>query len=393
MGAIFVSYRREDSEGQARALYNELAHQIGKTSVFMDVDSLALGRDFRQILQERLGSCDLMLALIGPDWLDVKDASGRRRLDSATDFVRQEIAAALKRNIPVTPVLIRGAQMPAPEQLPDDLKDLAYRHGFEVSHTRWDSDVRELIERLGLGKAAVQESQQPAIAAPRARHPVVDDNGAVVAARTRSTMTIAMIAGVTLLVLVSVAAWLMSRGNSQSPDPSTTLPPSVQTTPAAQSPAATTPVTGEPPVSPPKIAPNRPSPSAPPTTTTPDPVRPASPRPESTIRSFVSKEGGTPGTQRSPQLDHQETFETTGALKMEFALSPGACSKARLHILVDGTLVRQTEFFDDTTGLLDLGPVSPGRHTLTLSPEGQSGGCNSGTLGSWGGTLTLRVGS
>jgi hypothetical protein len=167
MGAVFVSYRREDSEGQARALSNELAQMIGKDSVFMDVDSIDLGRDFRQVLQERLGSCDILLALIGPEWLDSKDATGNRRLDSPTDFVRQEIAAALKRNIPVTPVLLRGAKMPAQEQLPDDLKDLAYRNGFELSHTRWDSDVREMVKRLGIGKAAVrQESPQPTTTVP-----------------------------------------------------------------------------------------------------------------------------------------------------------------------------------------------------------------------------------
>ena len=159
MGAVFVSYRRGDTEGQARALFNELADLIGRDSVFMDVDSIALGRDFRQILQERLGSCDLMLALIGPDWLDIKDASGKRRLENPADFVRQEIAAALRRNIPVTPVLVQGTQMPAPEQLPDDLKDLAYRNAFELSHTRWESDVAEMIKRLGLGKADAQESR------------------------------------------------------------------------------------------------------------------------------------------------------------------------------------------------------------------------------------------
>jgi hypothetical protein len=85
MGAVFISYRREDSEGQARALYNELSHRIGKDSVFMDVDSIALGRDFRQILHKRLESCELMFVLIGPDWLNVKDAVGNRRLDSPTD--------------------------------------------------------------------------------------------------------------------------------------------------------------------------------------------------------------------------------------------------------------------------------------------------------------------
>lgn len=151
MGTVFISYRREDTEGQARALFQDLTARLGKESVFMDVDSIALGRDFREVLQERLGSCDVLLALIGKEWADGEDKSGRRRLDNAGDFVRLEIAAALKRNIPVTPLLLQGAQMPAPEQLPDDLKDLAYRNGFELSHNRWESDVQELIKRLGLG--------------------------------------------------------------------------------------------------------------------------------------------------------------------------------------------------------------------------------------------------
>ena len=150
MGAVFVSYRRGDSEGQARALSLELVRLLGKDSVFMDVDSIALGRDFRQVLQERLASCDIMIALIGPAWLDAKDGSGARRIDSPTDFVRQEISAALKRNIPVIPVLVQGAQVPPPERLPDDLKDLSFRHGFELGHTTWESDVQELVKRLGL---------------------------------------------------------------------------------------------------------------------------------------------------------------------------------------------------------------------------------------------------
>jgi hypothetical protein len=150
VGSVFISYRREDSEGQARALFQDLVARFGRDSVFMDVDSIGLGRDFRQVLQERLATCDVMLALIGRDWLDGKDKSGRRRLDNPGDFVRIEIAAALKRNIPVTPLLLHGAQMPAAEQLPDDLSDLAYRNGFELSHNRWDSDVNELFKRLGL---------------------------------------------------------------------------------------------------------------------------------------------------------------------------------------------------------------------------------------------------
>jgi len=162
VSGIFISYRRGDAEGQARALSIELAQYVGEKSVFMDVDSIALGRDFRQSLHESLESCDALLALIGPHWLDSVDASGRRRLDDPADFVRQEIATALKRNIPVTPVLLQGATMPPQDRLPDELKDLAFRNGFELSHTRWRSDVREMLQRLGLGSAAA--SPDPAAA-------------------------------------------------------------------------------------------------------------------------------------------------------------------------------------------------------------------------------------
>lgn len=152
MGTIFISYRREETAGEARALFNDLVARIGKDLVFMDVDTIALGRDFRQVLQENLASCDLMLVLIGKDWVEAKDRSGRRRLEDPGDFVRLEIGAALKRNIPVTPVLLQGAQMPSPEQLPEDLRDLSYRNGFALSHSRWDSDVQEMIKRLRVGK-------------------------------------------------------------------------------------------------------------------------------------------------------------------------------------------------------------------------------------------------
>src|SRR5215475_10724017 len=101
MGTVFISYRREVSAGEARALFNDLADRLGKQSVFMDVDTIGLGRDFRDVLQERLASCDLMLVLIGKEWTSVKDESGRPRLEDARDFVRLEVATALKRNIPV----------------------------------------------------------------------------------------------------------------------------------------------------------------------------------------------------------------------------------------------------------------------------------------------------
>jgi TIR domain len=150
MSSVFISYRRQTAAGEARALFNDLVARLGQGSVFMDVDSISLGRDFRSELQKTLAACDLMLVLIDKDWAAAKDERGNIRLQNARDFVRMEIEAALKRDIAVTPVLVKGAQMPAAEELPAEISDLAYRNGFELSHSRWESDVREMIRRLNL---------------------------------------------------------------------------------------------------------------------------------------------------------------------------------------------------------------------------------------------------
>ena len=201
MGSVFISYRREDSEGQARALFQDLVARLGRESVFMDVDSIGLGRDFRAVLQERLATCDVMLALIGRDWVDGKDKSGRRRLDNPGDFVRMEISAALKRNIPVTPLLLHGAQMPSAEQLPEDLSDLAYRNGFELSHNRWESDVQELIRRLGL----VAKNDPPSAANAAAAEP----------ARQAMKKPWVAIAGVSVLAVAVGGFWYYQKPSQE----------------------------------------------------------------------------------------------------------------------------------------------------------------------------------
>jgi TPR repeat protein len=150
MRTVFISYRRQTAPGEARALFNDLVARLGQGAVFMDVDSISLGRDFRSELQKTLSACDSMLVLIDRDWAAVKDEKGQIRLQNAGDFVRMEIEAGLKRDIAVTPILIKGAQMPAAEELPAEIRDLAYRNGFELSHSRWESDVGEMIRRLGL---------------------------------------------------------------------------------------------------------------------------------------------------------------------------------------------------------------------------------------------------
>jgi hypothetical protein len=150
MSTVFISYRRQTASGEARALFNDLAAKLGENSVFMDVDSIALGRDFRDILRKTLDSCDIMLVLIDKDWLSVKDEKGRVRLENPADYVRQELEAGLKRDIVLTPILVKGAQMPAPEELPAEIRELAYRNAFELTYNRWQSDFNEMVRRLGL---------------------------------------------------------------------------------------------------------------------------------------------------------------------------------------------------------------------------------------------------
>jgi hypothetical protein len=148
MRDIFISYRRDDTEGESGRLYDELVRQFGGGSVFMDVVDIGAGRDFREAIDESLASCGVFLALIGPSWLDVKDDAGIRRLDDPKDFVRLEIASALKRSLPVLPILVRKARMPKPEQLPDDLKEFTFLSALELTHVHWDSDVEVLIKSL-----------------------------------------------------------------------------------------------------------------------------------------------------------------------------------------------------------------------------------------------------
>jgi TonB family protein len=146
--AIFVSYRRNDSQGEAGRLFDDLVTHFGEQKVFMDVAGIEAGRDFRKAIEESVANCGVLLVIIGPSWLAAKNEAGVRRLDDPADFVREEVAAALRRDIPVIPVLVRGAEMPRVEQLPETLTDLAYRNCVELTHARWRSDVQLLIEPL-----------------------------------------------------------------------------------------------------------------------------------------------------------------------------------------------------------------------------------------------------
>jgi len=142
---IFLSYRREDSADVAGRIYDRLTQKFGKEQDFKDVDSIPLGLDFRKHLAQMVGSCDVFLAVIGVDWHAPSAAGGKPRLDDPKDFVRIELEAALQRDIPVIPVLVRGAEVPNEGELPTTLATLAYRNGMSV---RADPDFHRDMDRL-----------------------------------------------------------------------------------------------------------------------------------------------------------------------------------------------------------------------------------------------------
>jgi uracil-DNA glycosylase family 4 len=148
MSRIFINYRRQDSEGYVGRLYDHLAQHFERSDLFMDIDNIPPGADFVQVLEAAVNGCDVLIAVIGPQWAICTDEAGARRLDQWNDFVRIEIATALKHNKLVVPVLVGRARMPTPTDLPDDLQLLARRNAIELSHQRFSYDVEKLIKAI-----------------------------------------------------------------------------------------------------------------------------------------------------------------------------------------------------------------------------------------------------
>lgn len=144
---IFINYRREDSAGHAGRLSDHLSGRF-PGRVFMDIDTIEPGIDFMDVINHAVGTCEVLIVVIGRDWLFLTDATGQRRLDNPSDFVRLEIAAALQRNIRIIPVLVEGASMPRMEDLPPDLASLTRRNAIELSDARFTFDVDRLIQTI-----------------------------------------------------------------------------------------------------------------------------------------------------------------------------------------------------------------------------------------------------
>jgi TIR domain len=147
-GSTFISYRRGDAAGQAGRLYDGLNARLGPGHVFMDVDSIGFGLDYEKVIRDAVAGCELLLAVIGDGWIDARDERGARRLDDAADFVRVEIEAALEREIRVVPILINGAKLPEPAELPESLRPLARRQAVRLDDETFRPDMDRLIEQI-----------------------------------------------------------------------------------------------------------------------------------------------------------------------------------------------------------------------------------------------------
>src|SRR5271170_5759592 len=132
MPKIFISYRREDAPFEAAWIRDQFVSHFGETDIFLDIDAIPVGTDFRTEIEERVGECDYLVAVIGRSWLTVCDEDGQRRLHNPDDWVRLEIQAALNRKIPVIPLLLHDVRMPKRDELPNELREFAYRQAHSI---------------------------------------------------------------------------------------------------------------------------------------------------------------------------------------------------------------------------------------------------------------------
>ena len=221
-GQIFISYRRDDTAGYARALHDALAQQFGAERVFIDVDDIGAGQAFDARIVQAIGQARVLLVLIGPRWLAPHDG-GPPRLHRPDDTVRQEVAAGLAGGLQVIPLLFDGAAMPTPAELPAPLQPLARRQALVMDARRFAADRQQLLDVL---RQALGEPPTTPAPAPTTRRPP-----ALLRAGT---------AGVAAAAVAAAAWWL--------------LRPAVPAAPAVQT--ATSPASAAAPVAAPRAAVN-----------------------------------------------------------------------------------------------------------------------------------------
>jgi hypothetical protein len=145
---IFVSYRRDDASSEAGRITDWLDQHFGEDEVFMDINTLEPGVDYEQTIKQTVETIDALIAVIGPGWVDAEDEQGNRELEDPADWVRLEIANALRRGIRVIPVLVKGAAMPPTARLPEDLQPLRKRNALPITERHWRAGIEKLIKAL-----------------------------------------------------------------------------------------------------------------------------------------------------------------------------------------------------------------------------------------------------
>ncbi len=202
MPRIFISYRRMDSLTITGRIHDHLVTAFSEANVFKDVDDIPLGADFRRTLEGEVSACDVLLAVIGPTWLEASDEQNRRRIDDPDDFVRIEVAAGLRReDVLVIPVLVRNATMPGSAELPADLRDLAYRNAaFIRDDPDFTRDMGRLVDTIRRSFAAAREADARPAPAPR------PPEGRPVVTRPWLVGIVAALGVVAIAIVLAVAA-------------------------------------------------------------------------------------------------------------------------------------------------------------------------------------------
>ena len=244
---VFLSYRRTDTQHVAGRAADKLADRF---ELFMDVDTIPPGVDFADYLTRAVGGCDVLLAFIGEHWAEATDESGQRRLDDPNDWVVGEIATALDRDIPVIPVLVDGASLPAADQLPQRLQRLTRRQLTRLRFESFSADLAHLvaaIEHVGRSEPPPQSAGTEAasdaaeVFADRwDQAPVHRDRTPVaLAVPVRRRRLAPIIGGVALAVAIAGVTWaVLGRGAvpAAGPSPSATIPGTRPTTPVPSAP-------------------------------------------------------------------------------------------------------------------------------------------------------------
>jgi TIR domain len=159
-GRIFISYRRQETAWPAGRLYDVLVEHFSAEQIFKDVDNIEPGVDFTERVTATVGSSDVLLVLIGPEWLRMTDKQGQHRLDDPGDYVRLEIETALARNIRVIPILVDNARMPGEDELPPTLAPLVRRNAVEINPVTFDFDTKRLISTVRRTLAELNAAEQ-----------------------------------------------------------------------------------------------------------------------------------------------------------------------------------------------------------------------------------------